>query len=277
MKIRKYINIFIGIILVALAISVFYTPNKIVSGGVSGVSTILYHTLGVEPGLSYAVINISLLIIAFKWLGKEFVITTVAGSMLLSLLVQIFSYIPPLTNDVLLASIFGAIIYGIGIGMALAEGASTGGTDILSRLVQRFFPHVKIGSLLMVVDAVVIGASLMVFKNVTLALYGIVALFIASFSINWLIGKLNVSKLAFVVTEKGVDVSQALVTYSPRGVTIFDAIGAYTMEEKNVLMCALKEHETEKFQKRILEIDPGAFIIFSESQQIIGNGFRVYK
>lgn len=276
-KLRKYITILAGEIITAFAISCFYTPNKVVNGGVSGIATILYHTLSIPTGLSFAVINVILLLISLKALGKHFVGTTIVGSLLLSLFVQLFSYLPPITTDILLASIFGSVLYGIGIGLTLIEGASTGGTDIISRLIQCIFPHVKIGSLLLVVDALVIGASLCVFKNVNLTLYGIVALFLASFSINLLISKLNISKLAFVVSDNGVKISQCLVSESPRGVTLIKATGAYTMGEKNVLMCALKENEIPQFQKRILELDSEAFIIFSESQQIVGNGFRVYK
>lgn len=275
--IKKYVTIILGVLLVAFAISVFYTPNKIVSGGVSGISTILFHTFGIQPGLSFAVINIVLLAVSFKALGWRFVKDTILGSMLLSVFVQLFTYIPPLTTDVFLASVFGALLYGVGIGLTLVEGASTGGTDILSRLVQCVFPQVKIGNLLLVVDSSVILLSLCIFKTIDLALYGIIALFLASFSINMLISKLNVSKLAFVVTEKGIDISQKLVSNSPRGVTIIDSVGAYTMEKNNVLICALKENELPHFQKEILSIDPQAFIIFSESQQIVGNGFMVYK
>ena len=276
-KVKKYSIILLGEIITAFAISCFYTPNKIVNGGVSGIATILYHTLSIPTGLSFAVINVALLLISLKFLGKHFVGTTIVGSLLLSLFVQLFSYIPPVTDDVLLASIFGSVLYGIGIGLTLIQGASTGGTDIISRLIQCFFPHVKIGSLLLVVDAIVIGASLCVFRNVNLTLFGILALFLASNSINILISKLNISKLAFVVSDYGPEISKVLVSESPRGVTIIDATGAYTMTNKSVMMCALKENEIPQFQRRILELDKDAFIIFSESQQIVGNGFRVYK
>ena len=274
---RRYFNIILGVMMVTFAISVFYTPNKIVSGGVSGISTILYHTFGIQPGISFTIINSVLFILALKFLGFGFVKDTVLGSVLVSVFVQVFTYVPPITNDVFLATIFGSILYGVGIGLALVEGASTGGTDILSRLVQCAFPHVKIGSLLMAVDAVVILMSLIVFKTVDLVMYGILALFISSFSINMLISKLNVSKLAFVVSDKGLEISRHLVSTTPRGVTIIDSVGAYTMEQKKVLMCALKENELPNFQREILKIDEKAFIIFSESQQIVGNGFRVYK
>jgi len=159
----------------------------------------------------------------------------------------------------------------------LTQGASTGGTDILGRLVQCIFPYVKIANILMLVDVVVIVFSLVVFETIDLALYGIVALFLSSFSINWLIGKLNVSKLVFVVSDKGMEISKFLVSHSSRGVTIIDSVGAYTRKGNKVLTCALKESEIIYFQKAILDLDSNAFIIFSESQQIIGNGFRVYK
>ena len=277
MKIKKYFIITLGILMVAFAISVFYTPNKIVSGGVSGISTILFHTMGIAPGISFGLINIVLLTLAYIFMGKKFVANTIFGAVLLSLFVQIFSYIKPITNDMLLATVFGAVLYGIGIGLTLIEGASTAGTDILSRLLQLVFPYIKIGTLLLVIDAVVIFLSFLIFKQIEYALYGIMALCVSSFAINWLIQKLNISKLAFVVTSKGMDIAKNLVSNSPRGVTIINAVGGYTNTDKNVLMCALKESETEKFQSRILKIDANAFIIFSESSQIVGNGFRVYK
>lgn len=267
----------IGPIITAFGISVFFTPNKVVSGGVSGLSTILYHIAKIPPGLSFAVINILFLLISFKVIGREFVFKTIIGAANISLFVQIFSELPPMTNDIVLASVFGSLLYGFGIGLTLLSGGSTGGTDILGRLLQHFFPHFKIGKLLLFVDAAVIMTSLITFRQIDLALWGIVALFLSTFSVDWLIQKLNVSKLAFVVTEKGVEISEKLVSTSPRGVTIIDVVGAYTMEKKETLMCALKEAEIPEFQRKILEIDPEAFIIFSESQQIVGNGFHVYR
>lgn len=276
-NLRNYALSVIGPIITAFAISIFYTPNKIVSGGVSGISTILYHLLKIEPGVSFAVINAFFLLVSFKIIGKEFVFKTIIGATLISVFVQIFSAFPPLTEDIALATIFGSILYGFGIGLTFLSGSSTGGTDILSRLLQHFFPHMKIGKLLLCVDAAVIVSSLIAFGKINLALWGIIALFLSTFAVDFLIQKLNVSRLVFVVTEKGIEVSKLLVSTSPRGCTIIDAVGAYTMENKQLLMCALKEHELPEFQRKILEIDNHAFIIFSESQQIVGNGFHVYR
>lgn len=275
-KVSKLTTIVLGVMMVAFAISVFYTPNKIVSGGVSGIATMLFHTVGIPTSVSFTVINGVLLLLALKYLGFSFVKGTILGSALISVFVELFSNVPPLTDDLFLASVFGSVLYGFGIGLTLTEGASTGGTDILGRLVQRLFPYVKIGSLLLFVDLIVIMFSLITFRQVDLALYGIIALFFSSVSINILISKLNVSKLAFVVSNDGVNIAKDLVSCSPRGVTIIDAVGAYSMEQKKVLMCALKENEIPDFQAEVLRLDKNAFIIYSESQQIVGNGFRVY-
>ncbi|MBE7055426.1 MAG: YitT family protein [Ruminococcaceae bacterium] len=276
-NIKNTILFLIGPIITAFGISVFYLPNKIVSGGVSGISTVLYHLAKIPPGLSFAVINGLFLLISIRVIGRSFVLKTLVGAALVSLFVQIFSSFPPMTNDVILASIFGSLIYGFGIGLTFLSGGSTGGTDILGRLLQHFFPHMKIGKLLLLVDAIVIISALIAFREIDLALWGIVALFLSTFAVDFLIQKLNISKLAFVVTDKGLEVSKLLVSTSPRGVTIIDVTGAYTMEKKTTLMCALKENEIPEFQRKILEIDSEAFIIFSESQQIVGNGFHVYR
>ena len=274
---RKYLTIILGTAMVGFAVSVFYIPNKIVGGGVSGISTILFHTLKIEPGVSFAVINIILLTVAFKSLGKKFVIDSVTGAALLSVFVQIFSYVPSICDDIFLATVFGSVLYGMGIGLTFAVNASTGGTDILSRLLQQRFPDIKIGNILLAVDMSVILVSLATFGKFELTLYGVAALFVSSFSVNWIIHKLNISKLAFVVTANGCDISRYLTSQSPRGVTVVNAAGGYTGKNVNVLMCAMKENEVDLFQKRIIEADPKAFVIYTDASQILGNGFKFYK
>ncbi len=276
-KIKSYLLIILGLFITAAAISLLYVPNKIVSGGVSGISTILFHTMGIPASVSTALLNLMLLAIGFKVLGKSFTFKTIICSGILSVFIQIFSYFPPLTTDIFLATAFGAVLYGTGIGIALAFGASSGGTDILGRIIQYFLPHFPIGKILLVVDTSIIVASLVVFKTINLALYGIVALYLSTYAIDLLIRKLNVSKLAFVISDNGEKISKHLISTSPRGVTILDAVGGYTFEKKQMLVCALKDNELPGFQQKILAIDNEAFIIFSESQQIVGNGFYVYK
>ena len=277
-KFKIYLLRTLSAALAAFAISVFFTPNKIVNGGVSGVATILYHTLGISTGLSFAVINFTLLLLGFKILGKEFVGRTVYVSGILSVFVELFSrYIPQVEIDLFLAALFGAIIYGIGLGIAFATGASSGGTDILGRIFQWKFPNMPIGKVLLIVDGIIITASLIIFGEINLTCYGIIALSVSTTAIDWLIAKLNFSRIAFIITDKGEEISDKLGSTSPRGVTLIDVKGAYTKESKKMLFCALKDSEVEGFQRKILEIDENAFVVFSESQKIVGNGFYLYR
>lgn len=276
-SIKNILLTIVGITLTSAAISLFLTPNKIVSGGMSGVSTILFHTLGLPPGITFGVLNVVLLAIGLKVLGWSFTLKTLFGAGLLSVFVQLFSYLPPVTTDKMLATVFGGVMYGAGIGMALVSGASTGGTDILGRLVQHIFPQMPIGKLLLVIDGLVILVSLVVFKDVNLVLMGVVSLFVSTYAIDWLVARLNLSTIAFIISDKGDELAHFLVGTSHRGVTIIDAVGAYTNENKKMLFCALKEHETVDFKKKIEDIDPQAFTVFSESQKIVGNGFYLYR
>ncbi len=276
-KLKSILYTVVGTMLTGFAVSTLLTPNKVVCGGVSGIATIIYQTLGWAPGVTFAVINVLLLLTGAKLLGKSFTVKTLLGSGLLSVFVQLFSYLPPITDNVFLATLFGGVLYGLGIGMALAAGASTGGTDIVGRLVQYGLPRFPIGKLLWVIDGCIIAVSWVVFRNTELVLFGVLALFVSTFVIDWWIRKLNLSRIAFVVTDQGDDVSRRLVTTSPRGVTAMNAVGAYSMENKTVLFCALKEHELVEFQKKVLAIDPTAFIVYAESQQIMGNGFHIYR
>ena len=267
----------LGTAMTGFAIGVFLTPNKVVGGGVSGISTILYHQLQVPTGLSFLVINLVFLLVSAWVLGKSFVFKTLLGVSLLSLFTQLFSYIPYYTDDVLIPVLFGGVLYGMGIGISLAAGASTAGTDILGRLVQHKFKTVPIGKLLLVIDGIIILISLTQFHDLELTLYGVIALFISSFSVDFVIDTLNVSKIAFVITDKGAEIADFLVSTSPRGVTLINATGAYTHTEKQLLFCALKESETAVFQQKILDIDPEAFIVFSVSEKIKGKGFYLYQ
>lgn len=276
-KTKMLLMTILGTMMTGFAIGCFLTPNKIVGGGASGISTILYHTIGLQPGIGYFLLNIIFLAVGLKVLGKDFVKNTLLGTLILSVFTQIFSYFPIYTVNPMLAVIFGGVLYGLGIGMSFAAGASTGGTDIVGRIIQKKFSTMPIGKMLLFVDGIIILVSLIVFKDIELVLYGILTLFLTSYSIDFIISKLNVSRIAFVITDNGEEISNKLISTSPRGVTLIDVKGVYTNTQKKMLFCALKESESEAFQKKILEIDEKAFIVFSESQRIKGNGFYLYK
>lgn len=274
---KGFLITILGTFLTGMGIGLFLTPNKIVGGGVSGLSTILYHTVKIPPGISFFVINGLFLLIGLKSLGKDFTIKTLLDTTSLSVFVQLFSMFPIYTENPMVATVFGGVLYGLGIGICFAFGASTGGTDILGRMVQKKFSHIPIGKMLLTIDGLIILTSLIFFKNIELTLYGFISLYISSCSIDFVIGRLNVSKIAFVITDKGAEISQKLVSTSPRGVTLIDVKGAYTETDKKMLFCALKDNEIDAFQNKIMHIDEAAFIVFAESQGIKGNGFLFYK
>ena len=276
-KLKSFLFIIFGTMITGFAIGVFLTPNKIVGGGVSGISTILFHTLNIPTSVSFIVLNLFLLLLGIRILGKKFIIKTLIGTSLLSVFIQIFSYIPFYTDNTMLATLFGGGLYGIGIGISFVAKASTGGTDILGSIMQIKLPTMPIGKILLFIDGIVIFASFIVFRQIEFTLFGVVSLLISSFTIDFVISRFNVSRIAFVITDKGDEVSEYLVSTSPRGVTIIDVVGAYTSDKKKMLFCALKEGESYDFQRKILEIDSTAFIVFSESQRIKGNGFYLYN
>ena len=273
---RQLLVTIFGCAVTAFAVATLLTPNKIVLGGATGISTILYHALHLPQGLSFALINAILLLSCFPILGKKFILHTLLGAGFLSLFVQAFSYLPPLTDNMILATLFGGVLYGLGIGIAFSAESSTGGMDILGRLIQHFFPYLQVGKILQGVNGLIVVASFFVFRDKELILFSVLSLFVSTFTIDWLISKLNVSRIAFVITDKGEELSRYLVSSSPRGVTMMNAVGAYNQSDKEMLFCALKKSEIPDFQNKVLKMDPGAFIVYAESPEIKGNGFRLY-
>ena len=276
LKIKSLFIILFGITLTALGVSLFYIPNKIVTGGVSGIAAILY-TAKIPPGIVYFSINSVLVLISFKCLGKGFVLKSVFSTLILSVLVQIFSEIPPICDNLFIAAFFGSTISGLGTAITFSENANTGGTDIIGRLLQHKLPYFPIGRLILIIDSVIILVSVIIFKNTELALYGIFGLIVSSVVIDFFIEKLNSSKLALVVTEKGDEISDAIMKNSRRGVTVLDAVGAYSKKDKKLLICAIKNRQMPDFHKMIKLADENAFIIFLKSEKIFGAGFYVYN
>ena len=166
-KTKSIFAIILGTMLTGFAISVFLTPNKIVGGGVSGIATILFHTLHIPTGLSNIILNLLLLILGLGLLGKKFILKTLAGAGLISLFIQLFSYIPFETENTMLATLIGGALYGLGIGIAFAAQAYTGGTDILGRMIQKTLPTLPIGKVLLVVDGIIIFVSFIVFRQMS--------------------------------------------------------------------------------------------------------------
>ena len=271
-------NIFwvIGCVLYALAINIFNVPNNIAQGGFSGLAIVINYLSKLPVGAVNLALNIPILILAWIFIGKKFVAKTLWVTVLLSAAIDITAVLVPYeyTGDKLLASIFSGALLGAGVAIVAARGATTGGTDVMSKLLRLVFPHMSYGKLVMFSDMVVIAISAIVFRSIESALYAAIVIFVSSKVIDYILYGIGKSKMLMVITEKSEEISQAIISQSPRGVSIVPVTGAYTREEKNMLVCVLRSNEVSSVIKLIKSIDPNTFTIITEANEIIGKGFK---
>ena len=274
---KKYAIITLGSLIFALSINLFTLPSKIVSGGISGIATIMYHISGISTGITVGILNIIILFFALKSLGKTFVLDSLAAIIIIPLFLKLTEKLPPITTNILLASIFGGALLGVGIGLAFSQGGTTGGTDIVSRISQKRYPHLSIGILMTCTDLTVIFASMIAFGNIDLALYGILSLIVSTAVIDTMLKQLNSAKLVMVITDSDREIRAGILSEINRGVTTIEATGGFSENPKKLLLCVSKSHQTEKLKNIIQSIDPKAFVIVNESKEILGNGFQYYR
>lgn len=264
-----------GCFIYALAINFFNVPNQIAQGGFSGLAIVINYLTGLPVGIINLALNIPILLIALKFIGKKFVLKTLWVTVLLSVSIDLVALIPyEYTGDKLLASIFSGTLLGAGVALVAARGSTTGGTDVLSKLLRLVFPHISYGKLVMFSDLVVIAISAIVFRSIESALYAAIVIFVSSKVIDYILYGMAKSKMLMVVTDHADEISQALVHSSPRGVSIVPAKGAFTGQDKNMLICVLRSNEVSPAIKLIKSIDPNTFTIITEANEIIGKGFK---
>ncbi len=265
----------IGCTIYAAAINFFNVPNNIAQGGFSGLAIVINYLTDLPVGAVNLALNIPLLLLALKFIGKKFVVKTLWVTVLLSVIIDLVALIPyEYTGDKLLASIFSGALLGAGVALVAARGSTTGGTDVLSKLLRLVFPHMSYGKLVMLSDMVVIAISAVVFRSIESALYAAIVIFVSSKVIDYILYGMAKSKMLMVVTDHADEISQELVNNSPRGVSIVPAKGAYTGQEKNMLICVLRSNEVAPAIKLIKSIDPNTFTIITEANEIIGKGFK---
>lgn len=274
---KKYSIITAGSFLFALSINLFTLPSKIVTGGISGIATIFYHLFGISTGLTVGILNIMILLFAWRILGRAFVLDSLAAIIMIPLFLQLTEQLPPLTENIFLASVYGGVLLGVGIGLSFSQGGTTGGTDIVSRISQKKYPHLSIGILMTIVDLIIIGASIIAFGNIDLALYGILSLVISTAVIDTIISRLNCAKLIFIITDSKINLESHIFTAINRGVTTISGIGGFSGKTKKILLCVAKQNQVEKLKNAVRTLDEKAFIIVNESKEILGNGFQYYR
>lgn len=270
-----YLMIIAGSFIMGFAIKNMYDPISLVTGGVSGIAIILKNLFSVPLWVTNTVLNIPLFLVSFKIKGWKFIKKTFAATVALSLSLYIIPYMPFVTDDLFLASLFGGIISGIGAGMVFICQATTGGTDMLAALIQRKLKHYSIAQIMQVLDGMVVLAGATVF-GIRFALYALIAIFAVSKISDGMIEGLKFSKQAFIVSDQYEKIAKAVMERLARGVTAVNAVGMYSGNSKKMLFCVVSKKEIVQLKEIVGEIDPSAFVIVSDAREVFGEGFIEY-
>ena len=273
-----YLFIFMGTGIMALAIQCIFEPIGLVTGGFSGIAIIIRKmTAGIVEGgvplwLTNLALNVPVFIAALIIKGRKFLGRTVIGTVLLSFWLYVIPQVDLTQGDYMLSAVFGGVITGIGIGFVLLAKATTGGTDMVSALIQKYVRHYSVVQILQVIDGMVVLAGLYVF-GLKPALYAIVAIFITSKVSDALMEGMKYSKAAFITTDYYKEIADAIMTQLDRGLTGLDATGMYSGDKKTVLYCVVSKKEIVELKDIVAKIDPKAFVIVTDAREVFGEGF----
>ncbi len=274
----SYFWITVGSILYAIGFDWFYTPNLIGFGGITGVGQVVNAYLPVIPiGACVFVLTIPLFILGWKYIGGHLLVSSLYSMVLSSAAVDVLALIHYEPMDQMLAAVCGGAMIGLALGIIFAQGATTGGTDLIARLVKLKLPWASMGKLLLVVDMAVILLVAVAFGNITTALYGIIAQVVSAYVTDAVLYGLDTAKVAYIISNFDREISEAIVQRMDRGVTILKGEGAYSGDKKRVLMCAFKQKEIVSLKELIFDVDPNAFIIVCNAHEVTGNGFKTYQ
>ena len=257
----------------SIGINCFLAKNNILNGGFTGIATILNYLFEIPIGAAIFVMNVPLLLIAFKKLGVKFVFRTFWVIAISSVIIDLGAFLPIYKNDLLLSSIFGGLLSGLSLGLIFLRNATTGGVDIIAKLIKLKFPHITLGKSIFILDAIVIIAGGLIYGNFESMLYATVAIFVSAQSLDYIIYGFSRGAMILIITEKSDEIRHLIINDFNRGVTTFKGYGGYSGEEKNVLLCACYDNQTQKMIKKIKSADENAFFIVTQSKQIIGEGF----
>ncbi|TAA73205.1 YitT family protein [Planococcus salinarum] len=267
-----YIYVIIGSILVAISFNVFLLPNAVASGGVSGISTILFGLFEWKPAFVQWAFNIPLFIAGVILLGKNFGLKSAVGTIFLPLVVYLTEDWEAWTMNPLLGSLFGGILVGLGLGIVFRGRASTGGTDLAAQIITKF-TGLTLGTSIALIDGMIVIAAAVVF-DIERGLYALIGLYVTSKTIDLVQVGFGRSKLLYIITTKQMEIRDAIYEEVDRGVTKLTATGGYTDSERPLLMVVVHQTEFTKLKQVVKNIDPAAFIIVSDASEVLGEGFK---
>lgn len=267
-----------GSLLYALSVNIFTAPNRIAPGGMTGLATVLNYLFSLPIGTTIWVLNLPLLIAAWFRLGREFTLRTLAATTMTSLLVDATApFVPPFRGNMILVCIFGGVLAGAGLALIFIRGATTGGSDVVARLLERRFEGVPIGRLMLAVDGVVVLIAAFAYRDVESALYAIVMIFVSAEVIDTLVYGRSGGKMLLIMSRESGRIAQRIMQQMERGVTILKSTSAYTGDDRQVLLCAVSRSEVYPLRTLVSQLDPQAFIIIAAADEVRGLGFAAHQ
>lgn len=258
----------------AAGTSFFLLPNKLSTGGFSGIATIFYYFFNFNMGITILVLNLPLFILACFKIGLKFLSKAIFGTAMLSMFIDIFTHLGVVTSDRLLASIYGGIITGIGTSIVLKARASTGGSDLLAIITKKFKPYLRTSNLIVIIDALIVILNVIFFGELEIALYSAIAIYLMGKAMDIFLEGIYFTKMIYIISDKNEEISNKINKDIGRGTTLLYGKGMYKKEEKNVLLCVASRNETNQINYIIKKIDRNAFIIITNAREVIGKGFK---
>ncbi len=275
---RHFLMIVIGCAAFALGFDLFLAPHCINVGGVSGMGQLLSHGTGFgSVAMWVLIINIPLFFLSIKGVGRKFFLGSLLGVALSTVFLEWFLVIPAPETDPLLACLYGGLLTGFGLGLVLTAGASTGGVDIVARLLRPKFPNMPIGRIMLCIDIVTVALTGLVFADVNKALYSAVTLYVCDMVLDSIVYGLDFSTVAMIVSDQHEAISEQICQKLDRGVTLLHGQGYYSGQDKLVMLTVIKKRQAAELKQLIMDVDPDAFIIFQQAHQVLGEGFKRYS
>ena len=273
--IKEYIIVALACVVMAFNINYFFVGNKLAEGGVSGLSLIIHYLSHIDVSYLYFALNIPLIILAYIFLGKNFLLKTLFATFILSVFLKVFASFSEPLDDILLAAIFGGAINGIAIGIVFYAGGSTGGMDIIAKIVNKY-TGIPISRILLTTDFIVLSMVAVIFGKV-IFMYTLISLVISSKMIDMIQVGIYSAKGVTIITTKEDEIRKRIMEDTGRGITLIDAKGGYTQKEIGMLYCVVGQYQLIRVKTIVKEVDPSAFMIVADVHEVIGNGFLVNK
>ncbi len=270
--------IIFGSTLYAFAFDLFLSPNDINGGGVSGAAMVFCRLTGLGTvGTVSIFINIPLFVAGYRRLGKKFFFGSLLGMLVSSAMIDVIALLPTPDTEPLLGALYGGVLGGLGIGLVIARGASTGGVDIAARLLKHKFRNMSMGHLMLAVDGVVVILTGITFRDINAVLYCAVTLYVSSIALDGMVYGFEYSKVAMIISDQYEAIAKNIDMKLGRGATYLKGEGSYERTEKMVVLCAVKRQQLAELKDAVTEVDPEAFVIVQEAHQVLGSGFERYS